>query len=49
MDRRGGMVLQGHAHMGGTSREGVSGGTNLITKHEGKIHSAQVTWDNTTG
>ena len=28
--------------------EGVSGGTNLISKHEGKIHTAQVTWDNTT-
>ena len=39
------MVLQGHAHMGGTSREGVSGGTNLITKHEVKIYTAQVTFE----
>ena len=37
------MVLQGHTHMGGTSREGVSGGTNLITKHEGKIHTVYYT------
>ena len=33
------MVLEGHAHLGGTrEEEGVSGGTNLISKHEGKIH-----------
>ena len=42
------MVLEGHAHLGGTREEGVSAGTNLISKREGKIHSAQVTWDNRT-